>query len=67
MGFKRAIPAAVQRCPLPPRGQILLFYFTASEEEHASPQYPLKGHFGMHQVGTPVFTHLRFDMDMPLV
>lgn len=70
-GFKLAIPAAVQHCPLPPRaagrGQILLFYFIASKEELLSLWYPLRGHFGTHQVGTSVFTHLRFDMNMSLV
>lgn len=55
------------------RGQILLFYFIASKEElfslSLSLQYLLSGgrHLGTHQVGTPVFTYLWFDMNVSLV
>lgn len=55
-GMKHTIPAALQRCSLPPqdagRGWILIFYFIASKEEFPSPQYPLRENFGTHKVGT---------------
>ena len=71
-GFKHAIPAAAQRCPLPPRGcwkgpnPAFLFY-SIQGGTSLSLHYPLRGHFGTHQVRTPVFTHLWFDMNISLV
>lgn len=70
-GFKHRIPAAAQRCPLPPQGagrsRILIFYFIASKKELLSLQYPSRRHFGTDQVGPPVFTHLCSGMNSCLM